>query len=321
MGVKRVAVLGATTPVGRAIIRVLVEDARVEHVIAVGAEDTLGRLPFSAEGRLRYVKTDLTRSRSVRELLFGPVRDDDVEAIVHAAQHRSAVDGGRRVYALNVEATREILRLCEHHPTVRRFVLRSWGEIYRVRADAPCLIDEEEPLDLAAEAPQWVRDRAEADLAACACLGVSPLAITVLRCAECLAPDCGSQLWDYVQSRVCFHPLGYDPMMNLLSIEDLAHAVRLALDGPSGVYNVPGKDTLPLSEVIARFGRVGAPVPDFFLLPLYSLRSRVLGTQFRYDLARWRFHFSSVLDGRRAKERLGYEPRFGIDWPRLPSWR
>ena len=57
-----------------------------------------------------------------------------------------------------------------------------------------------------------VRDvhRVEADLAVCACIGRSPLVVTVLRCAECFAPSSGSQLWDYLQSRVCLRPMGYD---------------------------------------------------------------------------------------------------------------
>ena len=57
------------------------------------------------------------------------------------------------------------------------------------------------------------------------------------------------------------------------------------------------------------------PVPGLLLGPLYRLRTLVLGTDFRYDLNHWRFHFSGVLDGRRALEELGYEPLHRVAWP------
>jgi hypothetical protein len=37
--------------------------------------------------------------------------------------------------------------------------------------------------------------------------------------------------------------------------------------------------------------------------------------EFRYDMNHRRFHFSAVLDGRRAMEILGYEPSHPIVWP------
>jgi hypothetical protein len=93
-------------------------------------------------------------------------------------------------------------------------------------------------------------------------------------------------------------------------------AVRLALrsrDG--GVFNIPGADTLPLSRIAARWGRVDLPVPGPLLAPLYRLRTRVVGLDFRYDLNTRRFHFGGMLDGRRARDRLGYQPGRPIDWP------
>ena len=50
-----------------------------------------------------------------------------------------------------------------------------------------------------------------------------------------------------------------------------------------------------------------------------DLATAVLGTDFRYDLNTWRFHFSGVLDGRRAAAVLGYRPTSPIDWPLPPT--
>jgi len=106
-------------------------------------------------------------------------------------------------------------------------------------------------------------------------------------------------------------------MINLLSVEDTGHAVHLALGSrASGVFNVPGADTLPLSRVIGLWGRVDLPVPGPLLSPLYRLRTWTIGQQFRYDLNARRFHFGALLDGRRAHAVLGYEPTHPLVWPR-----
>jgi UDP-glucose 4-epimerase len=148
-------------------------------------------------------------------------------------------------------------------------------------------------------------------------MGMSSFEIVVLRCAEIPAPQSGSQLWDYLQTRVCLRPLGFDPMINLLSLEDAARAVRLALAGHAqGIFNIPGADTLPLSRIIALAGRRDVPVPGPLIAPLYELRTRVVGLQFRYDLNARRFHFGGVVDGSRAQSVLDYRPSHPLVWPR-----
>jgi UDP-glucose 4-epimerase len=311
----RPLVTGATTPLGGSIVRMLLADPDVDHLIATGVErePPAGILPASS--RLIYQPVDLTRARAAHDLLFGTAQDLGVDTIIHLATHRSP-HGTRMSHRLDVDAARELLLLAERLPAVRHLVFRSGAEVYAVRHSAPDLLDEDQPLELDPRAPASVRDHVEADLTACARMGTGRVAITVLRLAEVLVPSQGSQLWDYLESRVCLRPLGFDPMVNVLSLDDATAAVRLALrarDG--GVFNIPGADTLPLSRIAARWGRIDLPVPGPLLAPLYRLRTRVVGLDFRYDLNARRFHFGGMLDGRRARERLGYRPSQPIDWP------
>ena len=236
--------------------------------------------------------------------------------VVHTAMSRSAMAEGGGVHALNVESTRALLQLCERHPTIRRFVLKSYAEVYAVQHDLPVLIGEEHPMNLHPNAPQYVRDRVEADLHACVRMGLSPLQIVVLRCTEALSPGTGSQLFDYLESPVCLRPAGFDPMINVASLKDIVGAMHLAaVHTAQGVFNVPGYDTLPLSMAIRKWGRVGIALPSSWLTPLYRWRRRLRGHDFRYGMNRRRFHYSGVLDGRRAREVLGYVPQVGVDWP------
>jgi len=308
-----VLVTGATQPLGRRIVELLCEIGR--PVLATGREDP-GDIAQSLPPGVRYTRTDLTRGREVRGLLQGPCMEMGLDAVIHLAFHRAAGLEGHRVHRLNVDATRLLLRLAEEHRTLRRFVHRSTAEVYLVRGSRPALVREDQPLNLDPRATQWVRDRVEADITVCARTGLSPLHINVLRCAEILAPAMGSQLYDYFGSRVCLRPLGFDPVLNLLSLEDAARAFVSSLDCPEqGVLNIAGADTLPLSWAIRAWERHDIAVPGPLVGPLYRARAIVRRTDFRYRQNRWRFHFNAVLDGTRAADVMGFEPVHPIRWP------
>ena len=309
-------VTGATTPLGEAFVRQLSQHPDVDHVLAVGREPKNHAGVFETMPGVTYATCDLSRGRRVRTLMFGEVTRLEITHVVHLAMHRSAANTGGKAFKLNVEGTRELLALCERHPSVRRFVFRSFSDVYEVKPSRPAMISEDHALNLGRSVPRFVRDRVAADLMVCTRMGMSPLSICVLRTAECLAADVGSQLHDYLQSQVCLKPLGFDPMLNLLSLTDLASALtRATLSDAQGIFNIPGADTLPLSEVIRRWGCTPVPLPGPVLSPLYRLRAAATGTDFSYGLNFWRFHFSGVLEGRRARDVLGYEPRSPLYWP------
>jgi UDP-glucose 4-epimerase len=313
----RIMVTGATAPLGAAIVdRLLAEpEAEVGLVVAVGREpEARWRDP-----RVRYYQTDLTRTRAVRDLIQGPLRTLAVDTVIHTAQHRDPHDVGRRVHAQNVDAARALVLGCADHATIRRFVHRSFAEVYAQPHATTTLIDEDAPLELDPSAPQWLRDRVEADLTVASHQG-GALQITVLRCAELLVP--GGQLWDYLSSGICLRPAGFDPIVNVLSLDDACAAfVCAARASRAGVFNIPGADVLPLSRAIAESDRLDIPVADLVMAPLYRLRRAVAaGREFRYDLNAKRFHVGSVLDGARAARDLGYAPRTPVSWPR-PWWR
>ena len=312
----RVMVTGATAPLGAALVQALLTEGGAELVLAVGREHDL---TAPSDPRLRYRAIDLTRRRALHDLVWGEARDLGIDAVVHGIQHRCARDRGARIHAQNVDATRELVLACADHPRIRRLVYRSFAEVYAVHHAASNVLDEDAALDFDPSSPQWLRDRVEADLTVCAHLG-APLQIAVLRCAEIFAPDTGSQLWDYLQSRICLRPLGFDPMVNVLSLADVVAAFVAAVRSrATGVFNIPGCDTLPLSRAIGESRRADVPVPGPLMAPLYGLRHWATGFEFRYDMNLQRFHFGGVLDGTRARTALGYVPRTHVSWPR-PWW-
>lgn len=309
-----VLVTGATTVLGERLVRSLVADTRVRHVLAVGGpRDTS---PLTESSRLTFLRVDLTRSRRVHELLFGPAREHHVEVVVHLAQHAKVHDRGGYVHRKNVESVRSILDLSHRHPTIRRVVLKSYAEVYQVSSRLPVLVTEDHPLNLAPSSPQYVRDRVEADLTACARMGLSRAEIVVLRCAEALGPGTGSQLFDLLDGPMALRPAGFDPMLNVATVADIVRALELATHGSGeGVFNIPGYDSLPLSEATRKWGTPSIALPGALLSPLYKLRHSAQGSDFSYVLNRRRLHYGLILDGTRAREVLGFTPTCPVDWP------
>jgi UDP-glucose 4-epimerase len=311
----KVLVTGVTTPLGRKLVEHLAHAPDVDAVLATAREPTAG-LP----ARVRFFAADLTRARDVHDLVWDAARNHGIDTVIHLAHHRGACETGSKVHAQNVTAARELVLRCAEHPTMRRFVYRSFAEVYALDHATSDTLDEDAPVRFAPYIPEWLRDRIEADLTVCCHLN-GPLQIAVLRCAEIVAPHSGSQLWDYLSSRLCLRPVGFDPMLNLLSLDDAVAALAAAARSTAtGVFNIPGADTLPLSRAIAESRRADVPVPGPLLAPLYALRRKAAGFEFRYDLNRERFHVASVLDGARAYQQLGYVPDHPVTWPR-PWWR
>lgn len=311
-----VLVTGAATTMGRALVESLLADTRVAHVLAVDRHRESEAIPFSHGKRLTYVKADIARSRNIRELLFGPAKDLGVQVVVHLAQCPDARAKGRRVHRENVEALRAILDLSDRHPSIRRVVLKSYAVVYRVSLDLPILVTEDHPLNLSPHAPQYIRDRVEADLSACARMGLMDAKVVVLRCAEALEEGAGSQLYDLINAPAALRPAGFDPMVNVATIADIVEALESALHGSGeGVFNIPGYDTLPLSECVRKWGTRSVPMPGILIRPLYRLRHIISGSEFSYGLNRQRLHLGLVLDGERARSVLKYQPTHPIDWP------
>jgi UDP-glucose 4-epimerase len=307
-------VTGGGSPLTQALARDLLTCPRVHSVVVAHQPGEVN--PAERVSGIVDVSADLTRHRDVQTLLYGVAVSAGVDTIVHACLQPGPREHGSRAFRLNVESTRYLLSVAQEQPQIKRFVLRSFHDVYRTERHSPLLIDESQPLELAARTPQATRNHAEADLIACANMADSRLGIAVLRCADVLAAGVASPLYDYLSSRLCLRALGYDPMVNVLSLADAERALKLAvLSDVTGVFNIPGKDSLPLSELIHRAGRLGVALPGFALSPLYTLRARLTGTHFDYESDRLRFHHGGILDGSKARVQLHYIPQVSA----LPS--
>ena len=80
-----ILVTGADTPIGERLIRELLDDSRVDRVLAVTGGPA-EHLPIREEERLVVHQVDMSRNRRLHDLLFGPqgtlfVTDNDLDKI------------------------------------------------------------------------------------------------------------------------------------------------------------------------------------------------------------------------------------------------
>ncbi len=307
-----VLLTGASSDLGQRLAAALASDERVGSILALVEPGVA--LPSLRARKLSYQAIDLTHERAVKHLLLSS-EAKALTHIMHLAMHRDPNLHGRHPHRLNVDALRILFSLAEEHPRLQHFIFRSWGEIYELHSDLPTVLDEDHPIDFSASRPQWLRDRVAADQFLCAKLGISRLKIRILRCADCLAPGYGSQLYAFLSSTPCMVPLGYDPVVNVLSPDDLVDALKRAcFSDELGVFTIPGSDSMPLSDLMDRCHRAVLPLPGPILNWVDRVKHRLVQSAFRYDISRAFFHYGGVMTGVRAQRLLGYEASHPINW-------
>jgi UDP-glucose 4-epimerase len=309
-----VLVTFADSAIGHGLISALCAQPWVQRVVAVHASDTT--LDRSAwDERVAPLSVDLHHARQTLSALHECVSQEGVTCLVHDP---SAISSTLRRMHASTELTRALLDLAQTQVSVTNVVIKGSSRVYRFEASTPVLVDEDHPLAIAPHIDLRTSIDLETDALVCSQMLRSRVNIALLRCAEILAPDADSELFDYLQAPVCFRQLGYDPMLNVLDASDCVRALLCAVRSRArGVFNIPGKDVLPLSELIAACRRRWVALPAALLEPLYALRKRVMPTVFDYPSHARRFRYSGVLDGARARRELGYVPEHAIDFSTL----
>ena len=88
---RRVMVTGAGSPIGEHLVRSLLDDSRVEHILAVTGYSAES-FPLMPSNRLTVKQVDLIRPRRVHNLLFNTAKELCIDVVIHTALHSSAID-------------------------------------------------------------------------------------------------------------------------------------------------------------------------------------------------------------------------------------
>ncbi len=304
---RRVLVSHVDSRLARRLIKALYHDPQVELVLGLGTGPVPGYLkPY--RDKCVYQRLDLARPRHVLNLFrserFLRTRPDSV---IHLPPLRDV----RRVpgkLPAGVAETRYLLEECKQRAEIERFVHLSSAFVYRAEPGNANVVSEQQVLDF--DAVSEIRAWVDADLTCQAELKNPEFRVTILR-PPTIVTDAGGVL----QSPPLEGPeapLGFDPMLAVVSERDLARALLLALHGDCpGIYNIAGRQVFPRS-VLARALRDSAPraFPRLFSSAA-SFAGQTLDLFRGAESGCRRYGFA--LDTQRARVCLGFEPQYRIE--------
>jgi UDP-glucose 4-epimerase len=316
VGEKRnVLVTGATSTIGRQLCQALYYDDRVNRVFATARDSEPYYYHDYDRGRFQYKQVDILKSREVNNLFLSEAfRQAEVDTVIHLAFVNKPRTTREQTHSLNVEGTKNLLDRCIDSGHVRKFVFRSSDTVYKIRAHTPILLDEESDLNFDPDASQYVRDRVDADMICRAQLANPSVKIIVLRPTSIIGRNINSH-WNALLENhwMIFKLLGFDPMICPTHSNDMIRALQHAINRDvSGVFNVAGLDTAPLSTFIRLAAAYMVSLPAPVLRWVNSLQLALRLTNYDYEAFPEALRYHCLLDTARAREVLGFSPQYHI---------
>lgn len=288
------------------LIKQLEENPQVKKIIGLSNEDLdEEEVEFEEDQKFDFFVGD-TRKKRVEEVFQ---RNPGVDVLVHLAYDNNPTHAADDVEETNVFGTLRMIRLARKHG-VRKFVYKSPTIVYGARSDNPALLTEDMPLRGDRDSVS-IRNKIEADMTCQMNMhpGIYPR-ILILRCCAIVGDDVRAPMNTLLKGDFVPMVMGFDPMFQVMHQDDVIQALELAVtkEDVEGIFNIAGKRTEPLSEVIRRFGKKSIPLPEFGLetfYKLYFMSRRQHSFPFNLDFLKFTF----AVDTTHAREVLGYEPK------------
>lgn len=290
-----VVVTGISGNLGRALAKKLHKQERI-----IGID----RRPFPGKPKdIDLYELDLRKKKA--EDVF---RKNPVKAVIHMGIMHDPRMSSEDHHSFNIIGTTRILEYCAKYG-VKKVVFLSSANVYGPSPDNSNFLTEEAPLMGASRFPS-VRDLIEVDMLAHGFFWRNPdIQTVVLRPVHIVGPSIKNAPSNYLRLEKPWMLAGFDPMVQLIHVEDAASALVEALRPEArGVYNVVGPGQVPLSAIFRELNREPVRVPHFLARPM-------LNTLFKYRLASFppeeldHIQYLCMVDGSRWQKDLQWKPR------------
>lgn len=313
---KNVLITGVTSTAGRLLAQQLYYDRRVGKIIGVAKEEKPYYFSEYNPSRFIYIPCDILKYRELNNLfLSGTFKSANINTVVHLAFVNKPGKGTDDTHTLNVEGTKNLIDRCIETKGITKFIFKSSIVVYKLKAEGPVILDENEDLNFDPDADPWVKDRVDADMICRSRMDNPRVKIVILRFTNIIGRNITSQLNIFFDSKPCLKPLGYNPMINLIHSRDVVNAIQLAIHKDvSGVFNIGGKENAPLLTFAQLARKRIYPIPAPLLGPINWIQRKLGLTEYYYPVDADNLKFSAVVDMSKAKKELGYEPK---NWVRL----
>jgi len=302
----KVLITGATGGFGKLLMERLEAEPAVERIIGLSNKDVDEGLEDYLEDDKHEFYIGDVRKKRVEEIFQ---RNRGIDCVVHLAYDNVPEHSGRDVEETNVFGTLRMIQLARKY-SVEKFIFKSPTAVYGANPDNPALIREDYPLrgDRQYEA---IRNKIESDMTCQMNMhpGILPK-VVILRFCGIIGSHVRSPLNTIFRTAYVPMVSGFDPMFQVIHEGDVTEALALAVlnQDSEGIYNVAGKHTAPISEVIHRMDKTALPLPERLLeltYKSYFMLQRRHSFPFNLDFLKYSF----AVDDSRIRRHLGYEPR------------
>jgi UDP-glucose 4-epimerase len=184
--------------------------------------------------------------------------------------------------------------------------------VYGPHPDNTNFLTEDAPLMAAARFGE-IRDLVEVDILAQSFIWKNPeIETVILRPVHVVGPRIRNAPASYLRLPRPWMLMGFDPMIQLIHVEDVCRALVLALTpGARGVYNVVGPGEVPLSRALELLRRRPIPVPHLLARPLLERLFSLRLLDFPPGEIDY-IQFLCTVDGERFVRELGWRPAVGM---------
>lgn len=295
----RIAITGASGYLGSKLAAFLGGLDWVESIVALDVRPPQASLP-----KVSFFRAD------VLEPFWRLLDSNRVDAAIHLAFVLMPRRDWPAVARINVGGTSNFLAACKV-AGVKHVVYLSSFAAYGAHPDNPRLLSEGSQLRPVAGF-QYSVFKAETDRLmqkfAVANPGVS---VTVFRAPVILGPGSRNAITRALFRNPMLGVRGYDPEQQFLHEDDLAQAVKLALEqGKGGAFNIAGGDTVRYSELAKLSRHRMLWLPEGLLQPLMAATWR-LGLQNGGPPQALSFiKYPALLSTEKAHRELGFAPRY-----------
>ena len=311
---KNVLITGVTGTVGSRLAEALYYDKNVGVIFGAAR----GAKPYYFNQfdtkRFVYKNMNILRKRDLTNLfLASDFKEANIDTVVHLAFFSRVSKKTKRrdsYHDLNVEGTQNLLEKCIESGSVKKFIFKSSDVVYKIRPHNPIYLDENADLNFDPEADPWIKDRVDADMICQSKLDSKGVNIVILRCSNIIGRMISSQLNAYFDSPLTFRAMGFNPLINLIHMEDVVLATQLAIHKKvKGIFNIAGADTAPISTFAEINGSRMHSLPSGMLGPVNAVMRKLGMTKYYYSVDEDRLKYSVLLDTKKAERLLGFEPR------------
>ncbi len=297
VGQRRVLITGAHRRVAGSLIALLLDDPRVDLIVAVSHAACPPNLIGHDPDRFMFTTADLSRRRQVDNLfLLDRLQGAPLDTVVHLAFAGNPVGYSFERHEFNVNSTRLLLDASLRH-NVDKYLFLSSDAVYKVGPRTDYKVREDAQLNLDPDAHPIVRDTIDAEFQCRAKMDHEHCEVMVLRPSGVIGGGVLSGINLLFESHPPLLPVGFDPMINPMTKERLAEDLRLSilLHG-KGVFNLAGTAAGPLSRFMEERGIEPRRVPGPLLNSLNRMQRALGQTRYHSNFHPKRLYYSLVLD-------------------------